>query len=855
MGKSDTKARSTTKATKAGAVSVPGTQNNTAGALAPAPVSQAGAVPMPGASGGQNAKHGLRRRSAADDPKLQEEVASARVGAVATASARGGQNAKPGLRRRSAVEENDQPVAVASRPAIAEEDTPRVGAVRSLGEPKAKREMRESLTATTTTVAGIDVVDIVDVDNIPTTVSPRAGAVRSNSGRRLGESKAKREMRESRGRAAAPSPAATVAIGSANRTPASTATYQEDMSNLEAKLGTSRELNMSKSKMMEEGLLQDRPRTSVAHTEPDGPERPYDSRRATAGRTITGDIDDSELVTARPVDEEENLAIPAADAWDQEKEAKAQAKRQQKATRKNRIFMAVGFLVVAAIVLVAVLLTRNRGEDTLVVANATSSPTLSPTAAPTWKGNSILELLPDFTKNAILEGDTPQRQAYDWLVEDPAWSSYSDTRLLQRFALATYYLGTGGAADWANSQMQDKWIFNATFGWMEYGVHECDWAVINVTDSIDLQDGALLYERVGDPCVARKPEDASDEERIYEHFWLPYSRFSSVGSTIPPEVYLLTNLKSLWLAGNTLTGTISSLVGQLTDLEVFSLPYNTMTGNLPQEFADCTNLLALSMTGQADSSKVFTGTLPTFLFEIQTLKHLTLDVHNFTGSIPSEIGLLTNLETLVLSENLLDQSIPTEIGQLLSLKEFKTYENALTGPLPSELGLLESLKYLDVSWSSHAGGIPSELGLCEDLRQLHAQGNNLQGSLPTELGQLGVLENFWLQYNYLTGSIISELGMLTSLTGDVQLNGNELTGTIPTELGLLSSAFFLSLSENRISGTIPSEFGQMSGLVWLWARSNMVSLAFTHLVMVFLRRPTQLPPTRKQVANTFFLLV
>ena len=832
MGKSDNKSRSTTKATEAGAVSVPGTQNITAPVPAPAP--QAGAVAMAGASRGQNAKPGLRRRGAADG---QEDVVSKQVGVVATKSPRGGQNAKPGLRHRSSAEQNEQPAAVSSRPDVAVEDTPRAGAVRVLGEPKTKRAMRESRAANTATVAGIDVVDVVDVDNIPAKAPPRAGAIRSNSGRRLGESKVKREMRETRGTAAAAAAAAavTVSVGSANRAPASATTYQDDMANLEAKLGTSSGLNLSKSGMakMEEGL-QNESRTSVTYTESVGPERPVDSRRATTGGTIPGGIDDSQLVTARPVDEEEIPELPAADAWDQEKEAKAQEERRYKAAKKNRIFMAVGLLVVGAVVLLAVLLTRNSGEDTIVVANSTSSPTLSPTAAPTWKGNSILELLPDFTKDAILEEGAPQRQAYDWLVGDPAFSSYSNTRLLQRFALATYYYGTGGDTDWSNSQ-SGRWIINATFGWMEYDVHECDWAFINDTRLggavLTLHDGTKVYERTDTPCVVGTPEDASDEERIYEHLWLPKKRLSGIGGTLPPEVYLLTNLKRLWSHANLLSGTISSLVGQLTDLEVFSLSYNQLTGTLPQELANCTNLLALDLTGQG-SNVGLTGTLPSFLFEIQTLKHLWLDVQNFTGPIPSEVGLLTNLETLYVGENFLDQSIPTEIGLMTSLKELRTYSNSLTGPLPSELGILKSLEYIDVGGNSHSGSIPSELGVCENLRQLNIPYNSLQGSLPTELGQLGVLEQFWVAENQLTGSIISELGMLTSITGKIELNGNELTGTIPTEIGLLSSMFYLAFSRNRISGTVPTEVGQLTGLLWLWANNNMVSVTFAFYVVL-----------------------
>ena len=466
MNNKEAKDQQAVKVTDAGDVPTPSSSTSEA---AGAP--RVGAVASDSSGMVQIGKPGLRNKSnnSAGESVASKPVAAAtgtQVGAVSMQSSNGGRNTKPGLRNRNSANQTEQQP-VAPMPAT-EATAPQVGAVSMQsvsGGQIRKPGLRNRSSAGQTEAPALPSTSVVEA------TTPQIGAVRCNTGKRLGESKAKREMRGSR---ATTSAVVTAKISETTPVPEGARVNTTDVE--------AGHKSVDVDAMMA-ALEKDQSKTSVTYTESLGPEimgSDFSDRRLVRGEpvstfSVTKHVDDSLLVTARPVDEEEPLGLQAADEWDQEKEAKVQAERQQKTTKRNRTFLGGGLVVVAAIVLLAVLLTRNNGEDTVVVANTTDSPTLSPSAAPSWEGNYILELLPDFTNEAILREDSPQYQAYDWLVKDPAWSSYSDIRILQRFALATLFLATGGDTSWASAATPYKWIINSTFGWMNHSVHECDW--------------------------------------------------------------------------------------------------------------------------------------------------------------------------------------------------------------------------------------------------------------------------------------------------------------------------------------------------------------------------------------------
>jgi len=74
-----------------------------------------------------------------------------------------------------------------------------------------------------------------------------------------------------------------------------------------------------------------------------------------------------------------------------------------------------------------------------------------------------------------------------------------------------------------------------------------------------------------------------------------------------------------------------------------------------------------------------------FLFESFHFSAIKQGSNSLTGSIPSELGILTSLRIFELDRNLLEGSIPSELGLLTSLTSFELGRNSLEGSIPIEL--------------------------------------------------------------------------------------------------------------------------------------------------------------------------
>lgn len=134
------------------------------------------------------------------------------------------------------------------------------------------------------------------------------------------------------------------------------------------------------------------------------------------------------------------------------------------------------------------------------------SPMLQP-AETTHPGEWQEQNLEDILSSVSFDGGkalrtpwTPQNQAYNWLLEDPNLSLYSNQTKIQRYALATMYYSTNG----------DNWTNNA--GWLGHG-NECDW--YSTLDGASCSNGSMMY--------------------LHE-------RSNNLAGTIPEEIGILSNL-------------------------------------------------------------------------------------------------------------------------------------------------------------------------------------------------------------------------------------------------------------------------------------------------------------------------
>lgn len=73
-----------------------------------------------------------------------------------------------------------------------------------------------------------------------------------------------------------------------------------------------------------------------------------------------------------------------------------------------------------------------------------------------------------------------------------------------------------------------------------------------------------------------------------------------------------------------------------------------------------------------------------------------LAVNGLTGTIPSSIGGITSLRVLGLGDNSLLGTIPRTLSSLTNLTTLGLQNNQLTGTLPAEIGVLTGLLSLCV---------------------------------------------------------------------------------------------------------------------------------------------------------------
>jgi len=113
------------------------------------------------------------------------------------------------------------------------------------------------------------------------------------------------------------------------------------------------------------------------------------------------------------------------------------------------------------------------------------------------------------------------------------------------------------------------------------------------------------------------------------------------------------------------------------------LVWNALTGSIPSELGLLSDLKSLNLSNNSHRGSIgLTGSIPSELGQLSSLRVLHLDSNSLTGSIPSELGRLSSLKVLQLSGNDLESNIPTQLGQLTNLKHLMLSGNDLTGCVP-----------------------------------------------------------------------------------------------------------------------------------------------------------------------------
>ena len=174
---------------------------------------------------------------------------------------------------------------------------------------------------------------------------------------------------------------------------------------------------------------------------------------------------------------------------------------------------------------------------------------------------------------------------------------------------------------------------------------------------------------------------------------------------VPEEIGLLTNLKSLNMASNQLSGELPDIsnMNRLVNLQLFE---NQLTGSLPEAVHQLQSIEILSL-----SSNLFAGTIPRSINRLNgTLRGLYLSDNKIKGRIPTELCHFKSLEALFLDTNRLFGPIPSCLGGLTQLEQLYLFQNQFTGQVPSTLGELSQLRGLGLEENGLTGEMPG--GVC-----------------------------------------------------------------------------------------------------------------------------------------------
>nr|VDC79975.1 unnamed protein product [Brassica rapa] len=298
---------------------------------------------------------------------------------------------------------------------------------------------------------------------------------------------------------------------------------------------------------------------------------------------------------------------------------------------------------------------------------------------------------------------------------------------------------------------------------------------------------------------------------------------NSVAGSIPGNISKLGHLETLDLSSNKFSGAIPQSLAAISSLRTLNLSYNKLEGSIPKQlkFKDPSIYIGneLSKLKELHLFNCELKNLPLSLpshANLKLLEVLDLSQNSFSSPIPNWLFDLTSLRKLTLQWVDLQGSIPPGFNKLKLLETLDLSYNALSGEIPAVLGDLPQLKYLDLSRNSFEGqihmfvdalsknkGNSSLLSLTlRNLQILDLSLNSFTGSFPSSVGNMASLKKLALPLNSMNGKIPESLGKLDRLE-TLDLSSNRFSGAIPQSLAAISSLHTLNLSYNKLEGRIP----------------------------------------------------
>ncbi|XP_016397069.1 volume-regulated anion channel subunit LRRC8D-like isoform X2 [Sinocyclocheilus rhinocerous] len=320
-------------------------------------------------------------------------------------------------------------------------------------------------------------------------------------------------------------------------------------------------------------------------------------------------------------------------------------------------------------------------------------------------------------------------------------------------------------------------------------------------------------------CPAKVEQTAFSFLR--DHLRCLHVKFTDVGE-IPTWVYMLKNLRELYLVGN-LNSENNKMIGleslrDLRHLKILHLKSNLT--KIPTNITDLsphliklvvhndgTKLLVLNSLkkmmnlAELELHNCELERIPHAIFSLTNLQELDLKSnnirtieevisfqhlkrlnclklwHNKIISIPLSISHVKNLEFLYLSHNKLE-TLPTTLFSLLKLRYLDVSQNSIV-VIPPEVGFLQNLQHFAIT-GNKVEVVPKQLFKCTKLRTL-SLGHNCISSLPEKIGQLLQLTNLELKGNCLD-RLPAQLGQCRLLRRNGLIVEDHLFDSLPLEV-------------------------------------------------------------------------
>ncbi|KAL6542753.1 hypothetical protein OROHE_010273 [Orobanche hederae] len=267
-----------------------------------------------------------------------------------------------------------------------------------------------------------------------------------------------------------------------------------------------------------------------------------------------------------------------------------------------------------------------------------------------------------------------------------------------------------------------------------------------------------------------------------------------------------------------LPGTLPANIVKLPYIQEIDFAYNLLSGTIPRQWAS-TQLNSISVLVNRLS-----GEIPSELGNITSLTYLNIEANGFSGFVPSDIGRLINLKSLILSSNKLTGQLPALLSGLTNLNDFRINDNNLTGRIPDFIQNWRQLGKLELQASGLEGPIPLTISLLNTLTDLRIsdlrgptqefpllrsitglailvlRNCNISGTIPAYVWRLRLLQMLDVSFNMLVGQIPNDIARNLKT---VFVTGNMLSGNIPDTI--LKDGSNIDLSYNNFTLRGPEE--------------------------------------------------